>query len=533
GLGDDNDAGWDDEDGVQIPTLIPGHPADLTVEVSGGGGYVDGWIDFDNDKSWQHPGEQVLSGYYTDGLYTIPITVPGDAAIGQTFARFRISNADGLTPEGPADYGEVEDYEVSINPKWEQLPDLDTTGIAITIGKGTSSLNFITDDFECRQPGYITEIELWVAMHQDEPITFVLSYWVQIYSSIPDTLSGGGTTLPDSLLWTHIFGTNKHETTIWDPDIREGWHRGDSLEFPADTSCWHVKIPIEPEESFFQTGTTENPQVYWLWVMGDLLVDPFELGWKASDEHWGAPAVRYSHWSSNPATPFVYPPGHALAGEPIDMAFRVKSEPGLGLDWGDAPDGLELGSYPTLYVHDGARHIIGGPWLGDSNGDPDPELDGQPQAQALGDDEADQDDEGGVQIPVLERGEPDTLTVVVNGGGGYVQGWIDYNGDDAWDSGEQVVSQLLPDGTHQIVILVSTGAVTGETFARFRISSAGDLEPTGRADDGEVEDYKVTIQEPGTGVGDHETLPRRYGLYQSVPNPFNPATIIEFGLEGP
>jgi hypothetical protein len=524
GLGDDTDAGWDDEDGVQIPTLIPGHPADLTVEVSGGGGYVDGWIDFDNDKTWQHPAEQVVSGYYADGAYTVPITVPGDADIGQTFGRFRISDEGGLTPVGPADYGEVEDYQVAIDPKWEQLPDLDTTGIANTIGNGIGSSHYILDDFECRLPGYITEIELWVAMHQDDPITFVSNYTARIYSSVPDTASGGGTTLPDSALWWAYFGTNQHPTTIWDADIREGWHRGYTLEFPADTSCWHVKLSIEPEDAFYQTGTAEDAKVYWLWISAATVANGFELGWKASDEHWGAPAMRN--------TPIVYPPGHAYAGQNIDMAFRLTSQPGLELDWGDAPDGVQLGSYPTLYAHDGARHIIAGPWLGDMAGGPDPELDGQPQAQALGDDEAGQDDEGGVQIPVLEKGESAMLTIDVNGGGGFVQGWIDFNGDQDWDGSELVVAQWLADGTHSHVILVPTGPVTGESFARFRISTLGDLDPTGRAEDGEVEDYRVVIQDPGTGVKGGG-LPWRYELHQAVPNPFNPATTIRYDVPPP
>lgn len=526
GLGDDNDVGWDDENGVEIPTLIPGHPADVTVQVSNGGGYVDGWIDFDNDETWQHPAEQIVTGYYADGTHSIPITVPGDAAIGQTFARFRISDEGGLAPEGPADYGEVEDYEVAIDPKWEQLPDLDTTGIAITIDRENAPLFNVADDFECRQPGYITEIDFWIAMYQDESIAFVASLLLQIYASVPDTSNGGETTLPDSLLWFGYFGYSQREITLWDPDIREGWHRGDTLEFPADTSCWHVKVPLEPEDSFYQTGTADNPQVYWFGITAYMLSGiPEEVGWKASYEHWGAPA----HRPVDPVTPYVYPPGHAFVGEPIDMAFRVTSDPGLELDWGDAPDGVQLGSYPTLNVHDGARHIIGGPWLGDAAGGPDPELDGQPHAQALGDDVADQDDEGGVYIPVLEKGETDTLTVVVNGGGGFVQGWIDYNGDQDWEASEQAVSQWLPDGSHSIIILVPTSPYIGESFARFRISTLGDLEPTGRAEDGEVEDYRVTIQEPGTGV-EHEAVPDQYGLYQCVPNPFNPTTVIRYDV---
>ena len=43
---------------------------------------------------------------------------------------------------------------------------------------------------------------------------------------------------------------------------------------------------------------------------------------------------------------------------------------------------------------------------------------------------------------------------------------------------------------------VIAGAAAGDTYARFRLSSTGALTPTGPANDGEVEDYKVLVQAP-------------------------------------
>jgi hypothetical protein len=40
---------------------------------------------------------------------------------------------------------------------------------------------------------------------------------------------------------------------------------------------------------------------------------------------------------------------------------------------------------------------------------------------------------------------------------------------------------------------VPPGAVPGDTYARFRLSTAGSLAPTGETDAGEVEDYQVAI----------------------------------------
>ncbi len=48
-------------------------------------------------------------------------------------------------------------------------------------------------------------------------------------------------------------------------------------------------------------------------------------------------------------------------------------------------------------------------------------------------------------------------------------------------------------GENIVAFTVPRGAFVGDTYARFRLSSQGDLKPTGAAADGEVEDYSVTI----------------------------------------
>jgi hypothetical protein len=63
---------------------------------------------------------------------------------------------------------------------------------------------------------------------------------------------------------------------------------------------------------------------------------------------------------------------------------------------------------------------------------------------------------------------------------------------------------------------VPTSTVTGQSFARFRISTVSGLVPTGVAPDGEVEDYAVTLVNnipapgSGTGGGNPPTTPTSY-----------------------
>ena len=158
-------------------------------------------------------------------------------------------------------------------------------------------------------------------------------------------------------------------------------------------------------------------------------------------------------------------------------------------DWGDAPDP----TYPTLAANNGASHLVAGPWLGDATDMADPEPDGQPNPNALGDDTDGNNDEDGVSIPPLIPGQPGDITLEVRGGNGFVQAWIDFDADGTWQTSEQIYDGFLLDGTHIISFFVPDDAVVGQTFSRFRISRQGGLGPEGPALDGEVEDHQVSI----------------------------------------
>jgi uncharacterized repeat protein (TIGR01451 family) len=158
-------------------------------------------------------------------------------------------------------------------------------------------------------------------------------------------------------------------------------------------------------------------------------------------------------------------------------------------DFGDAPSG-----YPTLLADNGARHrLVPGFYLGNTV---DSEQDGQPNANATGDDLGGTNDEDGIFFSgPLRVGQVAMLTVVASTNG-LLQGWIDFKANTNWsDAGEQIFTNLaLVRGTNQLSFTVPPSAKVGPTFARFRFSSASGLSFTGPAPDGEVEDYAVTIQ---------------------------------------
>jgi hypothetical protein len=165
-------------------------------------------------------------------------------------------------------------------------------------------------------------------------------------------------------------------------------------------------------------------------------------------------------------------------------------------DFGDAPD-----TYGTTLAAGGANHgITDGLRIGDLV---DPEIDGQPDSTASGDDTTDLDDESGVRL--LSPLGPDasaTFEVTATNTTGvpaFLQAFMDFNRDgDFNDAGERFRTNVsVPSGTVDgvipIEVTVPAGASIGTTFARFRLSQSSGLGPTGFAATGEVEDYSFPI----------------------------------------
>ena len=154
-------------------------------------------------------------------------------------------------------------------------------------------------------------------------------------------------------------------------------------------------------------------------------------------------------------------------------------------DFGDAPS-----VYPVRLIDDGARHTTTTLRLGS---DADLDADGQPTAAADGD-----NDDGILAIASLiaDAGRDTAASFRVEASEtGKLDAWIDFNRDGDWnDSGEQVFSSVnVNRGANTLGFTIPSGAMAGDTAARFRISSTGGLAPTGSASDGEVEDYLLQI----------------------------------------
>ena len=110
------------------------------------------------------------------------------------------------------------------------------------------------------------------------------------------------------------------------------------------------------------------------------------------------------------------------------------------------------------------------------------------------------DDEDGVTLPpivfasgaIAETGTVDVNLQNADPSSNRLDAWIDFNRDGDWDdSGEQIFTNFDLGTTSGVQTLnfpipLDTGdnVINGETYARFRISTAGNLSPTGEAADG-------------------------------------------------
>jgi len=503
-LGDDMN-NLDDEDGVAFTgNMIPGQVANVTVTASQGGGLLQGWMDMNADGDFNDPGEQIFTNQVLaagDNLLTFAVNPL--AKLGGTFARFRLSTFQNLGYTGGAPDGEVEDYKVYIvNPgegkmHWDQLPDLEPTGMDVDITWVPTA-----DDFLCTETGPVNRIRMWVSF-ADDLLPLVLNddtVRLQFYTDIPAGMDTPWS-MPGTLLWSKTWYAGEYVANIISTNAPEWWYDPATQWWEPNNHQIVVQFDFDlGSQPFYQT----MGQIYWLeakYLYSDPPVLNNTLGWKTTKYtlRFNDDAVWWN--DSNPNFPYgwvahVYPGDpnpHPYAGQSFDMSFII-NPPIEMLDYGDCP---EIGtSFPTRLINNGARHQPDGiTYLGPLI---DSEADGFPTLNADGDDMNITDDEDGVVFMwPLAAGNPCKLKVNASVGNALFNGWIDFNGNGSWaEPNEHVFTDLnLLAGDNYLTFITPQTADTGITYARFRFSHQPALSYTGAATDGEVEDYAVQLIE--------------------------------------
>ncbi|MCG3865473.1 hypothetical protein I3259_15560 [Photobacterium sp. Ph5] len=142
-----------DEDGVIISSsMTVGTNSHISINVTEDpiraetDVYIYGWIDWNQDGDWLDQNEQIItetSGILGVNNYTL--FVPATAAIGYTYARFRVCGRnDCTTPLGLASDGEVEDYRILVS---DLIPNT-TCDVIVQTRKPQASSDYNYNDLD-------------------------------------------------------------------------------------------------------------------------------------------------------------------------------------------------------------------------------------------------------------------------------------------------------------------------------------------------------------------------------------------------
>lgn len=143
--GDDTSGSGDDEDGIDIPPLVAGQTQNVETTVFNNTGQpanLVGWFDFDNSGTYE-PNEAVtvtVPSSPNPQTIVVPVTVPNTvAAVGNVYSRWRLTTdpINGNNPTGPANDGEVEDYQIPIYPPGLSIDKTDGRASVVT-GQSTT-----------------------------------------------------------------------------------------------------------------------------------------------------------------------------------------------------------------------------------------------------------------------------------------------------------------------------------------------------------------------------------------------------------
>jgi hypothetical protein len=275
----------------------------------------------------------------------------------------------------------------------------------------------LADDWLCTESGLVTDIHLWVSW-QGDLVGDIGLIQVGIWSDLPDPdpADPQNWSMPQDLLWMGDVAPAPPDPNVpllpmmftvrpYGPPSPQGFFDPYGFVppmYPDHLMTWQINIQLDPSTAFYQEeGTT-----YWLSVLMPAVIDPsggtVQAGWKTSEDHWNddsvfLPMIKYENGAARQPLPWQELRDPLEPSLSLDQAFVITAD----VDWGDAPDDPnDPNDYPTLAASGGAVHIAD--YLTFMGAFVDPEGDGQPSANADGDDLNDtwsaygSDDEDGV-----------------------------------------------------------------------------------------------------------------------------------------
>jgi len=459
----DDITGDDDEDGATLPAMIAGAPATIAVIVTnttGSSGYLNAWIDFNNNGVFTDTGEQitvnkVVSNGTSNSTVSLPITVPANAVTGVNLgARFRITSDVSPGATGAGGVGEVEDYVINIAAPTTDFGDYSLLGSASnTVVTGLRLGALVDTEYAATTNTAATGDDITGLADEDS-------------TTLPAMVAGAPAVIP--VVVTNTTGSTAN-LNLWIDFNGNGVLTDAGEQIATNVSLANGLSNSTRNISFTVPATT---------------LTGVNLGVR----------VRLTSAASPGAT------GTGGAGEVEDYFVNITAPT---TDFGDFSGFADASQGVSPSLRMGASI--------------DAEYTSTKDATATGDDNTGIDDEDGVTLSTMTTGQTVTIPVVVTnstGALGYLNAWIDYNNNGLLtDAGEQIATNVnIPSGsnttTFNLNVTVPVSAVTGTNLgARFRLSAPTSPGPTGaNAAVGEIEDYVVNIAVPTLDFGDHSGL---------------------------
>ncbi len=505
----------DDENGVMfVSPMIPGTTATIMVDamnMTTAPAVLQAWIDFNGNGTFQ-AGEQLTTGSFATTGAAVPVggltgakltfNVPADAIFapgGAAFVRFRLSPAGGLAPDsqtGATPFGEIEDYKVQLgkvgNLVFEDY-DFDGTQDAGEpgINGATVTLTWLGEDGVVGGTGANADV---------------------VY---PAVTTGSGTFQQGEYYFCGLTdgpGATDNQYKI-------------TVQTPSDMTPTQANVGANVTDS---DGVVTGSDI-------SMVMETFAFTFPTPTAEAGngdSGAAGVGNFTDN------------ILDETHDFGF-------VSIDFGDLPDTYVTDDTPD---NSGAQHVMQpGKFLGSNidaerNATIDPRAglnssgdDNTPSTRIQGD--ASADDENGVTFPTpLIPGYEACIEVTYTAtdvagltrtGNTYLSVWIDYNGNNAFDTGEQAVTDLaLTAGSavkRKVTFIVPNTATFAEGAARVRarLHCQAGLGSAGIATGGEVEDYYVPVAKAGNYVWFDNDLE---GDQNTTDTPPPGATLAETGI---
>ena len=477
--GDDTD-GTDDDDGVSSFPAFMNVDTSYTIPAANisatGTGTLHAWIDFDGDGSFES--SEYTSASVTGGTLSGSLTWSGltmsTVKAGDSFVRLRLTSdatVNALAPASAATDGEVEDYPLTITepPKSPDVP------LSCSAASTTGIVPDGLPDF-----------------------AFPRGYWAASYfrGNNGNNNAAGNEVFQGEAFWG--LGENPVRVTVNGTAANGRWSNTETPTSPILHHPSYVGNTWTDTNPYYQIDYRSKVQVDGIIRIGgdpgDVVDDTIEI--------YVNGVRKYAYFPGGGA-PDPRPTDTVAAVVPVfandDVMVRFIN---LGYIGGmtfefEAP-GYDCSDAPSSYS--GAAHVKNETLYLGSVVDIESTDIASPAANADG------ADDDGVTIPTLVGGGSATIPVIVNqpsANNGYLQGWIDWNGNgDFGDPGEQVATNLRSatagSSTINVLVNVPTDATTNQTYARFRWSSTSSLDANSTASNGEVEDYALNLLTLGT-----------------------------------